>query len=201
MSLRDVATSHRQSRVSLVKGCLHPGMMTEKYFPTLHSPGPPLLCWPKTAPLQPLLCLPRSCLMCVNVQLLNISFGQLPVDWILGVMVHRECRSFLGVSLEDSYVPHTGIASGRSSVQKSGHHGCKSGMKGTWSLALRHSVINFLELLAVFLSLQCFLLFLRSHRVLVRTDNTSGQHSSQSDIELSEQGYFTSWHMCLMTHI
>lgn len=46
-------------------------------------------------------------------------------------------------------------------------------VNGTWSLHLRRAHINYLELMAVFLTLRHFLQFLRGNHVLVRTDNTS----------------------------
>ncbi|XP_053296886.1 uncharacterized protein LOC128456655 [Pleuronectes platessa] len=44
---------------------------------------------------------------------------------------------------------------------------------GMWSTDLKHAHINYLELMAVFLTLKHFLPFLRGHHVLVRTDNTT----------------------------
>lgn len=46
-------------------------------------------------------------------------------------------------------------------------------VRGSWGVDLWHLHINFLGLLAVFLSLKCFLPFLRDHHVLIRTDNTT----------------------------
>lgn len=46
-------------------------------------------------------------------------------------------------------------------------------VKGAWCATLLCSHINFQELSAVFLSLKCFLPFLRGHHVLVKTYNTT----------------------------
>lgn len=46
-------------------------------------------------------------------------------------------------------------------------------INGIWSPHLRRTHINYLELMAVMLTLRHFLPFLRGHHVLVRTDNTS----------------------------
>lgn len=46
-------------------------------------------------------------------------------------------------------------------------------INGVWSPHLRRAHINYLELMAVALTLRHFLPFLRGHHVLVRTDNTS----------------------------
>ena len=46
-------------------------------------------------------------------------------------------------------------------------------VRGHWSVDLHQSHINFLELLAVYLSLKHFLPSLMGHHVLVRTDNTT----------------------------
>ena len=47
------------------------------------------------------------------------------------------------------------------------------GVNGEWSPLLRQSHINYLELLAVFLTLRRFLPYLQGQHVLVRTDNTT----------------------------
>ncbi|XP_029973330.1 uncharacterized protein LOC115407110 [Salarias fasciatus] len=46
-------------------------------------------------------------------------------------------------------------------------------VRGVWSEDLQRAHINYLELLAVFLTLRRFLPLLRGHHVLVRTDNTT----------------------------
>ncbi|KAK5924745.1 hypothetical protein CgunFtcFv8_017331 [Champsocephalus gunnari] len=46
-------------------------------------------------------------------------------------------------------------------------------VRGLWSRDLQRAHINYLEFLAVFLTLKRFLPFLRGHHVLVRTDNTT----------------------------
>ncbi|KAK5892478.1 hypothetical protein CesoFtcFv8_012851 [Champsocephalus esox] len=46
-------------------------------------------------------------------------------------------------------------------------------VRGLWNRDLQRAHINYLELLAVFLTLKRFLPFLRGHHVLVRTDNTT----------------------------
>jgi len=46
-------------------------------------------------------------------------------------------------------------------------------VRGLWNRDLQRLHINYLELLAVFLTLKRFLPFLKGHHVLVRTDNTT----------------------------
>ncbi|KAK5890741.1 hypothetical protein CesoFtcFv8_014232 [Champsocephalus esox] len=46
-------------------------------------------------------------------------------------------------------------------------------VRGLWNRDFQWAHINYLELLAVFLTLKCFLPFLRGNHVLVRTDNTT----------------------------
>jgi len=46
-------------------------------------------------------------------------------------------------------------------------------VNGFWSLDLRHTHRNYLELFTVFLALRHFLPFLQGYHILVRTDNTT----------------------------
>ncbi len=49
-------------------------------------------------------------------------------------------------------------------------------VNGRWGQHLTNLHINYLEMLAVFLTLKHFLPFLKGHHVLVRTDNCCGLH-------------------------